>query len=335
MILHIFVADKFAQPYIDFLEKHFDTSEHHFFVINKKNRFVFKPNKSLEIYPKMKFFRLNSLFQKSDKVIIHGLFWEQIVLLLALNYKRLSKCHWLIWGGDLYKYYDRKKTWKNRFWHMVRTFAISKIGNLVTYLQEDYKLAQSWYGAKGKYQECLLYPSNVANPIKGESPHDNIVKILVGNSATAANRHADAFSKLLPFKGKIKLYVPLSYGNQKYASSVIAEGNEMFGSDFIPLTDFMPVEEYYKLLKSIDVVVFNHDRQQGMGNIVQLLGMGKKVYIDPKTPQQKLFDDLNIKVFDVNQIQLDPVDLKKNVDIVERYFSEANLIEQWHKILQD
>lgn len=38
----------------------------------------------------------------------------------------------------------------------------------------------------------------------------------------------------------------------------------------------MPFEEYLGLLAKIDIAILNHKRQQAMGNITTLLGLGKK-----------------------------------------------------------
>ena len=342
MVLHIYVADKFIPPFVSFINKNFENGEHLHFIFNKKNKYQF--DKSPNIIQKNKinvknFFELWGRIRKADKIILHGLFWNSIVLLLALNNKHLQKCYWGIWGGDLHKFSARNKSFKNKLWHRIRKFVISRIGNFITYLPEDYKLAQDWYGANGRVFESITYLSNVYKPIlKIVLKKDlNLSSVLVGNSATPSNRHEDSFQKLLKFKGKVKLIVPLSYGNEKYGKKIASIGKEMFGEDFIPLMNFMPIDDYYKILSEIDTVVFNHNRQQGMGNIIQSLGQGKKVFLDPETPQFKLFERLGIKVFDVNLIDLSPLseeDKKKNELKIMSYFSEENLILQLTKIFE-
>ena len=41
----------------------------------------------------------------------------------------------------------------------------------------------------------------------------------------------------------------------------------------------MPYSSYISFLGSIDIGIFNNNRQQGMGNITNLLYLGKKVYL--------------------------------------------------------
>ena len=41
MILHIYVADKFIPPFINFMNQNFMNEDHVHFIINKKNKFKF------------------------------------------------------------------------------------------------------------------------------------------------------------------------------------------------------------------------------------------------------------------------------------------------------
>lgn len=341
MILHIYVSDKFIPPYVSFIDTNFPKEEHIHFIDNSNNRYHFEESFNRVIVDKLNFlnlFKLQSLFVKADKVIIHGLLWGRIVRFLVLNYKSLKKCYWVIWGGDLYSYTNRHKKLSKRLMHHVRCFVISRLGHFITYLPGDYERAQKWYGADGEYHECLAYLSNVFKPtahVLSKSESKDIKNVLLGNSATTSNRHSEALKLLLPFKGAIRIYTPLTYGNKRYARQVIDEGNSLFGANFIPLTEHLPLEEYYRLLAEIDLVIFNHDRQQGMGNLIQLLALGKKVFINFSTPQKALFDTLGITVYDIETIDLDDLDegtRSTNEIMISDYFSEARLKAQWQSI---
>jgi len=65
-----------------------------------------------------------------------------------------------------------------------------------------------------------------------------------------------------------------------------------------------------------------------MGNLIQLLGLGKKVYLNPETSQWNLLQNLGIKVYDINRdidLNIDSEELKNNKKIVKEYFSPENL----------
>ena len=95
-----------------------------------------------------------------------------------------------------------------------------------------------------------------------------------------------------------------------------------------------------KLLKdswpyNIDIALIAHNHQQGMGNLIQLLGLGKKVYLNSETSQWNLFQHLGIKVYDINvniDLNINAEELENNKKIVRDWFSLENLIKQWREV---
>ncbi|MBT5421071.1 MAG: TDP-N-acetylfucosamine:lipid II N-acetylfucosaminyltransferase, partial [Candidatus Cloacimonetes bacterium] len=136
---------------------------------------------------------------------------------------------------------------------------------------------------------------------------------------------------LSKYKGQnIKIFVPLSYGNDEYAREVIYKGKKLFGDKFIPMTTFFPIEKYLAFLMEIDIAIFAHDRQQAMGNITTLLGYGKKVYLSKESTLNGVFDEFKIKVFDSDDIDLELLDngiRDTNMESVKANFSENSLID--------
>ncbi len=110
--------------------------------------------------------------------------------------------------------------------------------------------------------------------------------ILVGNSATDTNNHVEIFESIIDQVNIIerKIIVPLSYGESYYRERVIKLGLDMFGERFVPLTNFMPLDQYTSTIQTCGFVMMNHLRQQAMGNIVIALHMGAKVYINKGSP---------------------------------------------------
>ena len=123
----------------------------------------------------------------------------------------------------------------------------------------------------------------------------------------------------------------------KVTRKVIDAGKQIFGDKFQPLIEFMPFKDYLELLGKIDIAIFNHNRQQAMGNITTLLGLGKKVYVRSNETPWKMFNKLQIKVYDTAlDISIDAIDediKKQNQKRVKAYFSEENLIKDWEQIL--
>jgi hypothetical protein len=152
---------------------------------------------------------------------------------------------------------------------------------------------------------------------------DNVLNksnILLGNSADPSNNHLDVFDKLRNFNFKDrKLFVPLSYGGTaEYKEKVIDSGKEIFGDSFVPLLDFMSLDKYNEILSSCGFAIFNHVRQQGVGNIVSMGHLGAKLFLNSKSPVLKYFSNLGMKIFDIdtmNEFQLSENITNQELDI--------------------
>ena len=347
--VHIIHNDKFIQPFIDFVAKNFNRNDHLYVFAFDDNVVKYPIPKADNVIDinnhfngKKNIFKLSSaltsLIEDAEKVILHGLFSDDLINYLYLHQRFLEKCYWVMWGGDLYGHINPVKTWKNTFRIHRRRRVIQEMGGLITYIKGDYDLACKHYGVRGKHYESFMYTSNLYKDYNIKPKEHKTINILVGNSADPSNNHLEVFEKLLQYKDEdIKIIVPLSYSSQENAKKVIVKGREMFGDKFEPLTEYMPFEEYLKLLGKIDMAVFAHNRQQAMGNIITLLGLGKKVYIKNDITPWETFEDTGIKVFDVASVTIDLLeeDIKReNQKRVKEYFSEGNYLKQLNKLFE-
>jgi dTDP-N-acetylfucosamine:lipid II N-acetylfucosaminyltransferase len=144
---------------------------------------------------------------------------------------------------------------------------------------------------------------------------------------------------LAQLDGSFMVFVPLAYGPPAQREIVLRAGERYFGERFIPMLELVPLKEYLVFLQSIDVAVFNHRRQQAMGNSISLLGMGKKLFIRRQTPQWELFTSMGVDVsaFD-NGLHATPQDKevsKSNSALIAERFSESTLSQQWTALLRD
>lgn len=163
---------------------------------------------------------------------------------------------------------------------------------------------------------------------------ENKHNILVGNSGYESNNHIDVFKKLSNLKlGKRKIYVPLSYGGSpKYIELVILKGKQYFGDNFKPLLDFMPLDDYNKIIASCGVIVFNHVRQQALGNIIPLGYQGAKLFLNHKSPVYSYFKKEGIHIFNFNELNQKAVDVlldenqfKNNQEIFYKIYSNKSV----------
>lgn len=341
IILHIFVWDrKFVLPFRDLIHERFAYGRHKFAVIGKVAQDVMAPSAETAVYPTLfrNFFALSAVLHRAEKIILHGLFNNHLLNILALQPWLLKKCYWVMWGGDLYVHEASPMNWRWKKNEVIRHFVIRRIGYLVGYVPGDVELARRWYGAKGKFLECLMYRSNTFKPVELPEARHTVTTILVGNSADRNNNHREILEQLSKLEDQnFRLICPLSYGDHSYAESVAAEGIKLFGDRFVPLFDFIPYQDYQTMLAQVDIAVFGHRRQQGMGNTIALLGLGKKVYMRADVSSSSLLKDLGFDIGSLSEFNLRPLDadsIRANKTLAATYFSEERLVAQLSAIFE-
>ncbi|MFA6143774.1 MAG: TDP-N-acetylfucosamine:lipid II N-acetylfucosaminyltransferase [Sulfuricurvum sp.] len=328
-ILHIMVLEKFIPPFMNFIDMNFDSSNHVYMILGRQRMDYGLTNEHQIVWIDglLNLPKLFSALYKAKKVIIHGLWSEPLLKILFIQPWLLKKSYHVMWGGDFY--FPEEQSW-------IKKQVIKKIGHFITYIKGDYLLAQKLYGAKGEYHECFMYPSNLYHEYDIKPKEYSIINIQLGNSADSTNNHIDMLEKLRKYKDEnINIYVPLSYGEKEYAIDVITKGKEIFGEKFIPLTEFVPFDNYLELLGDIDIAIFAHKRQQAMGNTITLLGLGKKVYMRNDIVTWQFLKTIDIEVFDVENIEIDILDNNikgNNKQKIKDYFSKENLIVQLKSI---
>lgn len=350
-ICHIMFYDKFINEYIELNNNNF--TDNYFLVF--KTPTLEKMN--LEIIEAKNVLVLNNIktsmgmvtkyLNKFDKVFIHGLFNRTLVIFLFFNRKYLKKINWIIWGGDLYYYKYRKNSIKSNLYEYVRKYVIRNFNEITALIKGDYELAKQVYKTNAKYNYAF-YPNPINFTFLDKArlmrdDNSDILTIQIGNSADPTNQHLDILNILSAYRDKnIKVICPLSYGNKDHVTKVIQYGNKIFGDKFQPLTEYLKPEEYSKIIANVDIAIFNHQRQQALGNIIGLLYLGKKVYIRSDITPWDYFDKLGVKLYNTIELKNTSFDNlinfnesigQANRKIVSKEFSEEHCVELWNKAL--
>uniref|UniRef100_A6VTI0 4-alpha-L-fucosyltransferase n=1 Tax=Marinomonas sp. (strain MWYL1) TaxID=400668 RepID=A6VTI0_MARMS len=335
--LHISNWSVFIPPFIEFVKEHFDYKRHVFLITDgntghklNSDANVFFSKRTL-VSRLMHYIRVVIKMNQAKKVILHGLFDPVLILILFFMPWLLKKCYWVMWGGDLYVYQLGERNWIWKLREFFRRPVIRNMGYLVNGTTGDVDLARKWYRAKGQHISCFNYPSNIYKHYDVKTKTHDTVNIQLGNSADPTNQHIEILDQLVRFKEQnIKIFVVLSYGDQDYAKKVITEGKKKFDDKFIAITEMMPFEAYLEFLASIDVAVFNHNRQQAFGNTITLLGLGKKVFLNPASTLNGVFSEFGIQIFNSKKIELtslDEVTKQANIAKVKYHFSKDSLVK--------
>jgi hypothetical protein len=279
---------------------------------------------------------------------------------LINKYFHNKKIVWILWGGDIYqsgfisheknileqtKKHIKKSKWqilkfaigRNR-WRFPILFsryrAMLKVDYLITVLPSEYeyitsnipKLRAKQVLWNYSLEQSFIYPS-----IVNKSNRKNII---VSHNGYPTNNHFDSFEilKKLNLEDR-RIIVPLSYGNKDYSNKVLNYGEREFGSSFMPLIDYLPLGKYIEILNSCSVAIFNNIRQQGVGNLIILLKLGIKIYLNENGMAWKFMHDLGIKVYSINcdlnnKDALDPLDIeiaKSNRKKIEEFINIESL----------
>ncbi|SHJ72351.1 4-alpha-L-fucosyltransferase glycosyl transferase group 56 [Dethiosulfatibacter aminovorans DSM 17477] len=341
--LHVCSNEKFIPDYIDFINRNFDSDEHKFLVI-KSSKYEIEKNEQVVVIDNVKdsIRLLNKHMKESKKIIFHSLINTHLIYFLFIHKSFLRKTYWVVWGADLYTYQNKSRNFKEYLKHSLRKFVYSRIHGIVTHIYGDYELAKKWYGVKGEYFYSFMYPSNLYKEYSLEpKKEEETTFIQVGNSADPSNNHLEIFEKLSGYKNEnIKIFCPLSYGNSKYRDEIIKSGKEIFHDKFEPFIDFLPFEEYLDILGRTDIAIFNHKRQQAMGNITTLLGLGKKVYIRDDITTWGVYIKYGIKLYETNSSlnnlfeKMDKKIICENIKKIKEIFSEEKLIDDLDSIFK-
>jgi len=283
---------------------------------------------------------------RSKRIIFHFLPIGPSLLFYRFFPRLLKKSVWSVWGGDVYHYMIATQKRSSRVWESLRRIIIPKIPEITALVKEDFEAVVKHYKSTAEYKYTFYFVPldyNYLNLILTKKPESKKKRILIGNSAVATNNHLEVFNELRFLNDQpVEIIVPLSYGNEgHYVENIINDGKRIFGDQFIPLTQFMPANEYSDLLVSIDVAVMNQVRSQGLGNVLPLLYLKKKVYLRSDSSSFKFLKRIGCTIFDTLELKNQTFediftghDFTKNHKIIEREMSKERCAEVWKQYVE-
>ncbi|WP_170826804.1 TDP-N-acetylfucosamine:lipid II N-acetylfucosaminyltransferase [Flavobacterium caeni] len=280
------------------------------------------------------------LYGKSTKrYLLKGREWSARIQRLMVNE----------WTFALYKAIDLPKKWVPRkieallqHYFFGRFYqATQAVDVFVPVVPNEYQLFQQ-IGAPARYAPFTYGTLEYFLQNKIEDHVLSAQNILVGNSADPSNNHVEVFEQLarMDLSGR-KVFVPLSYGGSaNYRAFVIEKGVELLGDHFIPLSDFLKMEQYNAILDSCNVAIFNHVRQQAVGNIIVMGAWGAKIFINPKSTVYEFFQELGLTVFSTERLSATGLDSieeetwRSNRRILFEVYGEAAVDRKTTRLLE-
>lgn len=351
MILHLFHDEKVCNRLVANFREALP-EQNRFICFCKKGNFTYVKYDSEIIYIDKDDISIDSAILKGvDKILIHYLDVTKIDFIDRYIPKESGiRIYWALWGGDLYNkilaikgydiYYEKeyanifllrfrvkeflkKVCFRNTYKKYVdkaANFIAERIDYVLT-SKYEYDILVNYIGCKIKTvlidKGPLYYPlEEVLGSLFNGVVNGN--GIMLGNSASFTNNHLytmDFLSKLNTDGRKIN--VPLSYGGSlQYREHVREIGYKHWKESFNPIENFMPLDEYNKLMLSNSVYIYGNWRQEAMGNIVVALYLGAKVFISSKSPLVGRFNDYGVKVYLLENMTQKDIDTPESEDVV-------------------
>lgn len=353
-ILHLAKDEKFIDMGVEAFERVFPGRNDLYIRTNKKLKYVKK------IIPKKIVGRFETLvgvskndFKNYDVVILHSLHkkWFRSILKIPKEIPVV----WIGWGFD---YYDiifesrnalllektrnvvnqlksKKKGILEDLLKPSKPSVINRINFFSPVIPEEFQMTKQKCLTNHFPDQCFWNYGNLEDNYTLNLSSDWVEghSILLGNSASDTNNHLDVFDYLK--ESQQRIVMPLSYGNLKYRDQVIVEAQSRFGKQAVCLVDFMPLDQYLKLISECGYVIMNHVRQQGLGNIITMLYLGAKIFLREENPVYQYLTSRGAVVFKISDIAKSPDSLQTPLNDEQRKINRNIMIEDWCKKTAD
>ena len=325
-ILHILADDKFSDYAIKLFENQDVPSDFVLMVTEGEERLVKLRDKTTimrrgdEAYQIM----LDNV-ANYEAIILHGMFWRyDYDILMRTN--PTTKVAWVSWGGEI----CGRKEVSQKFLSF-RSRVMMDIHNLNRWLktgkktdqkgnyelpidifrrvdyciadeQEEYEYAKQYIQAPNlKYLMYNYYTlEDTIGALMDKRCNGN--NIFIGNSAASEGNYWDVMPKVARLKQKgQKVIMPLGYGSPWVRNFAVRLGKRLYGTDFMPLIDFMPLDEYNQLVCKCSTMIMPHYAPRAQGNIITALWLGMRVYLSEKCMTYHYFKRIGCSVYSVEK----------------------------------
>ena len=251
-------------------------------------------------------------------IILHGMHWGGWQRYILQSVPKHVKIAWVFWGGEIYGRSDctlsryapitnfvvrireivnGKKKCANTSWELPLEL-YQRIDYCLTDELEECEYVREFL--KNNHMQYLWYNyydlDSILESMKNDASTGN--NVIVGNSATDTSNYFDVIPFLFKHLQKDqKVILPLSYGAPWIMRLVPKYAKLFLGKAVMPLLEFMPRDEYNKVLQSCSVMIMNHYIPQAQGNILVGLWLGMRVYMSEKSLSYKFFKRLGCIVY--------------------------------------
>lgn len=345
-IVHVFhIENNYSRAFVSILDEMSDPLNHQIVFTQKVEDLDHYQNYDpISFDVKGLFFGLNQLLKNSDKVYLHFFSTGPILFYYAFFNSWFKKTSWVMWGSDVYHFKLKKHPLKKWVYERIRKILIPKFNKFLGD-ENDFQELKRAYKPKGEFA-YISYVIPGLDQSRSTAQVSSPVHVLLGNSGDRANRHLEALDILSVYKDEnIKLILPMNYGvDLDYRAEVEKKAKNLFGDKVWIIKDYLALEDYMKILEQVTIAVMNHKTQRGNGNLLKLLQLGVKVYMNDEISLYETYKKQGIftrAVKDIDQmsftdfIHISNVIGKENPKLVKQFYNRDRVINTWKKEIYD
>lgn len=361
--LHIIRPSKeLSYPIIKMIDENFSQEEHRFLVlpripVEECKEFLEFSNVNLFLKGKTRVGKLVYFIKQlnsAESIIFHGIYWpDEYLLFFNIFSWYFKKMVWIAWGMDLYNWKTDVTKLKGyrllmaRIRNRLAYRARMKINRYASVFPPDGNVMKNTFNHNAKVFDLTNTPMDFEKKIKDNcstNKDKKYINIMVAHSANVWNNHKEILDSLVPYRyERIRLYITLSTGaNRSYAREVAAYAKLLFGKKAICIYKRMNLDNYIKLLASMDIAIFKLHRQAALGNIMKLLYMNKKVYLPSDTVMYDFFKGQGCDIQDfklVGKIKfeelVEPVSEEHSIQYIKSRVEHKNIIGMWEYLFRN
>ena len=364
--LHIINDEKFVDNLIDNYEEVYPNRNRYIVVLkntNKDVRFVKQKDKIELVYYKL----LISYIKRSDlqeyAIFIHGLDRVKLKLLQSFNSNEKVIVHF--WGADIYllpKFtnklllsktkeifkklspllYRLKDRYRGFYYHYRYKKLLKKVTFYSTVVPTEKKYVEK-YLPNARYV-YFNYVDIGTLRLENFSAKSDAKDILIGNSSSFSSNHIEVFEAISNIVSleRVNKILPINYGNNAYAKELIDYLKKANLQNYVPITEFLPPEQYVKMLSNCSIAIMNHQRQQAVGNILICLWLGMRVFLSERNPVYDYFKNMGIEIYSIENdfakfSSFEPLEesiMDNNNDILSSIYSKEKTKEYINRIIR-
>ncbi len=354
-ILHVANYSVRMRGYINRVNNNFDRHDHIFYIVGTshgKGDTIRAENVIFEMdYPDNWREILQRLLMENDRIILHSMDSKNTIKqkIYIKMLKEGKQFVWAIWGHDVYDAYWRAHKisvkhpvnyLKTQYQEYLRKKIIAKVAYIMA-IPGDYEAVKRWYKTQAEYIFFNQISYGEESILELPSNHNKVLKVVVGHDAYPHCRHKETLEILKQYDdGKMEVYCPLPYSGDEPAlvHDVIEYGHYLFCDRFNAFTEQVCYDDYCRFVNSMDVALYNHNRQMAEGNVLMFLYYGKKVFVSDENCIGDFFKQLGAEIYSMKDLNVESLNMPltdkaraHNKKLIEYNLSDEAFSKTWEE----